>query len=201
MVTSEKKADIEKVKVRMNAMRYALACGVICTSLANTTNQEPFKILLEPKWVNLDTNPERAKEFGGKWILAGSITLKKRSPEVLFLDKMKLTWEGEKIEKLIGSLYEKNDMMEFLPIEKYLLSDSMWKSSTQQMILHFHRPLTLGAINTLYLVLTVPEELENILKKGKFTLEHVNLPVQYRHHVKGQELSIALSDLHPQESA
>lgn len=184
----------------MKTMRYALACGLICTVLTSKADQEPFKVVLQAKWENLDTNPQRVKQFGGKWIVVGSITFKKRSSETLFLSNLKLTWEGEEIPKLVGSLYEKNDLHPFLPIEKYLLSDGSWKRSTQEMVLKFRRPLTLGPVNTLYLVLTVPEQLEERLKKGTFKLEHVGLPVHYRHYVKDQELSIALGKLH-QKSA
>lgn len=185
----------------MKTMQYALAFCTACAVLTSKADQKPFQVELKAKWKNLDTNPKRIKQFGGKWIVVGSITFKKRSSEILFLDEMKLSWEGEPLPNLVGSLYEKNDLAPFLPIEKYLLSDSAWKRSSQQMVLKFHRPLTLGPINTLYLVLTVPQELEDKLKKGTFKLEHVGLPVHYRHYVQGQELSIALGDLHQQTAA
>jgi len=198
---NEKKAGIGKLKDRMKTMRYALVFGAALAALTTNADQEPFKVLLEAKWENLDSNPQRIKKFGGKWILVGSITFKKRSSEVLFLDEIQLTWEGDQIPRLTGSLYQKNDTSAFLPIEKYFLCDSLWKSSTQQMLLKFHQPITLGSVNTLYLVLTVPEELENKLKKGKFKLEHVGLPMRYRQYVEGHSLSIALNDLHQQTAS
>ena len=183
----------------MKTIRYALLFVTVIAVLTAQARQEPFKVIVEAKWKDLDSNPQRVKQFGGKWILAGSITFKKRSPEVVFLDEIQLTWKGKKIDQLTGSLYEKNNMSLFLPIEKYLICDSMWKQSTQQLFLRFNRPLTLGAVNTFYLVLTVPEKLETVLKSGRFSIEQDGLPLPYREYVKGHELSLALNTL-PQSS-
>lgn len=179
----------------MKTKRYFILFFTAIAVLTIKSNQEPFKIILESKWKNLDCDPQKIKEFGGKWILVGSITFKKRSPEMIFLNELQLKWEGEPIKRLIGSLYEKNDTSNFLPIEKYLICDSVWKSSTQQMLLKFNRTLTLGAVNTLYLVLTIPENLEEKLKSGRFTLEHVSLPLAYQQYVKNSNLSLAINEL------
>lgn len=179
----------------MKTIRYILLFGTVIAVLPVQARQEPFKVIVKAKWKNLDSNPQRIKRFGGKWILAGSITFKKRSPEMVFLDEIQLTWKGKNIDKLMGSLYEKNNMSLFLPIEKYLVCDSMWKQSTQQLFLRFNRPLTLGAVNTFYLVLTVPEELETVLKNGRFSIEQDGLPLPYREYVKGHELSLTLNTL------
>lgn len=191
--------DSEIVDGVMKTIRYALLFVTVIAVLTAQARQEPFKVIVEAKWKDLDSNPQRVKQFGGKWILAGSITFKKRSPEVVFLDEIQLTWKGKKIDQLTGSLYEKNNMSLFLPIEKYLICDSMWKQSTQQLFLRFNRPLTLGAVNTFYLVLTVPEKLETVLKSGRFSIEQDGLPLPYREYVKGHELSLALNTL-PQSS-
>ena len=183
----------------MKAIRYALMFSTVITVLTLQAKQEPFKVIVQAQWKNLDSNPQRIKRFGGKWILAGSITFKKRSPEMVFLDEIQLTWKGKKINQLTGSLYEKNNMSLFLPIEKYLVCDSIWKQSTQQLFLRFNRPLTLGAVNTFYLVLTVPEELETVLKSGQFSIEQNGLPLPYRDYVKEHELSLTLNTL-PQTS-
>jgi len=179
----------------MKKLRYAL---MICSAVAFLTmhaQQEQFRVILEAKWEDLEQNSERTKLFGGKWILAGSITFKKRSSETVFLDEIQLTWNGKKLDNLIASLYEKNNTSSFLPIEKYCVCDSRWKCSTQQLFLRFNKPFVLGAVTTFYLVLTVPEPLEPVLKKGTFRIEYAGLPLPYRDYVKGKELSLALNNI------
>ena len=177
----------------MKKLRYALMVGSAIAFLSVRAKEEPFRVILEAKWKNLDQNSERAKLFGGKWILAGSITFKKRSTDTVFLDEIQLTWSGPKLENIIASLYEKNDTSSFLPIEKYFVCDSRWKCSTQQLFMRFNKPFILGAVNTFYLVLTVPEQLESIIKQGRFHIETAGLPLPYRDYVKGKELSLALN--------
>lgn len=183
----------------MKIMRSIFFIGAI-TYLSIQAHDEPFKVILKAKWHDLDSNPQRVKTFGGKWVIAGSITFKKRTQEVIFLNQLQLTWEGENIDQLAGSLYEKNDMSAFLPIEKYLVCDSRWKKSTQQLVMKFNRTFTLGAVNTFYLVLTVPDDVEKKLKQGRFKLEQVGLPTHYRQYVKGRKLSIALSELNQNQT-
>jgi len=181
----------------MKTIRYALLFGTALAVLTIRTEKEPFQVVLSAKWENLDNDPQKIALFGGKWILAGSITFKKRSSEMIFLDEIQLTWEGEKLDALVGSLYEKNDLSSlFLPIERYLVCDGCWRKSTQQLFLRFNRTLTLGAVNTFYLVLTVPKEIEEKLKNGKFRMEKVGLPLPYRQYVGCHELAISLNELH-----
>jgi len=180
----------------MKAIRYTLL-GVILVSVPVKSEQEPYRVILEAKWKNLQDDPQRVQLFGGKWILAGSITFKKRTSDIVFLDELQLAWEGEKLNELIGSLYEKNDKGNFLPIEKYHVCDSNWKRSTQELFLKFNEPLTLGAVNTFYLVLTVPEEVEPKIKGGKFRVSQRGLPLPYREYVKQNELCLTINDRHP----
>ncbi|MCK5632237.1 hypothetical protein KAH94_00650 [bacterium] len=179
----------------MKTIRHTLLLLTVVVAFGTKANQEPFKVIMEAKWQDLENDPQKQALFGGKWILAGSITFKKRSSEIIFLDEIQLTWQGDKIEKLIASLYEKNNTTSFLPIEKYLVCDSEWKKSTQQLLLRFNQPLTLGAVNTFYLVLTVPKELENKIKNGRFSIERTGLPLPYRKYVQNHNLSIALNNL------
>jgi hypothetical protein len=176
----------------MKILSFFLLLSVAAAARTIRAEQEPFKVVVESKWQNLDLDANRIKLFGGKWILAGSITFKKRSTEAVFLDEIQLSWKGEKIEQLIGSLYEKNETGDFLPIEKYFVCDSNWKKSTQQLFLRFNQPVTLGAINTFYLVLTLPESIESILQNGSFYIGQAGLPLPYREYVKDHELAIAL---------
>lgn len=179
----------------MKTICYAFLLGAAINVLTIQANQEPFKVIVEPKWQDLENNPQKTKLFGGKWILVGSITFKKRSSEMIFLDEIQLTWKGKKIDKLLGSLYEKNDTSSFIPIEKYHVCDGRWKTSTQKLFLRFNHNLTLGAVNTFYLVLTIPEDIEPIIKNGSFAVETEGLPLRYREYVKERKLSLAINSV------
>jgi len=184
----------------MKIIRYAL-CGAALSFLVLQGENAPYRVIVEAKWQDLQSDPERIKLFGGKWILVGSITFKKRTSDIIFLDALQLTWEGEKINTLVGSLYEKNDKGAFLPIEKYHICDSCWKRSTQELFLKFQQPLALRAVNTFYLVLTVPKEIEPKLKGGTFRVSQQGLPLPYRNYVKRNNLSITLNDRSPVTAA
>ena len=179
----------------MKVLRYALLLGASLALFKVKTQQDAFRVILEAKWQDLENNAQKIKQFGGKWILAGSIVFKKRSSEILFLDTIQLNWKGEKIDNMIGSLYEKNDTGSFLPIEKYLVCDSVWKRSTQQLFLPFNRPFALGAVNTFYLVLTVPQEIEKKIKSGYFFITQHRLPFPYQKYISTHNLSLALNNI------
>jgi len=166
----------------------------------NSSAIEHFSITLKSKWEDLDKNKKRKIVFNDKWILAGDITFKKKAPDFIFLQELHLKWKGKKISNIIGSLYEKNNYGNFMPIEKYLICDSKWKSSEQKLILRFPKPRTLYAVNTLSLVLTAPKEVVDILKNGYFELESETLPAQYKEYAQEHNLKLALGNKYPEEN-
>jgi len=160
-------------------------------SLSHTL--EDFSIILEQKWQNLERNQEKNKEFGGKWILIGSITFEKKSKEFISLDKINLRWNGDNIDNLIGSLYKKYPEKEFIPIQDNLVCDGTWNKSKQLLMLKFDNKLSLGPTTTFYLVLTVPDQIEPIIKKGSFCLEEHCLPDPFKQCARNRQLSIAVN--------
>jgi len=155
------------------------------------TMPEQFSIKIEPKWEDLDKN-KKIKIFNDKWILACDIIIKKLAPEFISLHEIHLVWKGEKIEKLIGSLYEKNSDKNFMPIEKYLICDSKWKKSEQKLILKFDKPKKLYATNKLSLVLTIPEKMEDTLKEGCFMVDSEVLPEPYSQYTNQNNVCLCL---------
>jgi len=160
------------------------------SSLYTTTNE--FSVVLESKWENLESNTKKIKEFGGKWVLVGSITFKKNSKESVNLNEIYLSWQGETIKNLVGSLYKKKSDKDFIPIQDYLICDSAWNKTKQTLILKFDEKQTLGPTTTFYLVLTIPEEIEKIVKKGSFVVEKEYLPEQFKVYALQHNLSLAL---------
>ena len=155
---------------------------------------ETFDIVLKPKWQQLDCNDNKCANFGGKWILIGSITFKRRSKDPIFVDKIHLSWHGENIDHLIASLYKKNIGKEFLAIEDNLICDGQWNTKTQTLILNFDEEEKLAPTTVFYLVLTIPETIEPILKKGHFCLENNCLPHPFKQCAQNEKLILAVND-------
>jgi len=175
-------------------MKHILHMAVFCSGLATLCQAKmaQFDILLETHWKNL-THNNKNKHFNDKLILAANITFKKKSSDVVFLQELSLTWQGKKLNKLIGSLYEKDILGNFMPIEKFHICDGIWKTSEQKLILKFEKPKKLSSENTLCLVLIVPQNIEKKLKDGIFHLEPTNLPKQYRELVDNNNLTLAIA--------
>ena len=150
------------------------------------------QINLEPKWENLEKNT-KSKKFGGKWILVGGITFRKKSgvKEKCCLETMVLQWNGQPVEKLQGSLYVKLPEKNFLPIEENVLSDGQWNKANQTLTFTFtNRKQTLGPINVFYVVLTIPEELESVLQNGHFSLVTNTLPEPFQQAAKENKTNL-----------
>jgi len=165
----------------------------IC-SILSIKSADDFTITLKPKWYDLSSNGTQKVDFGGKWILVGSITFKKRSKDPVYIDKITLQWKGDPIDHLCGSLYKKNQAKDFLPIEDNLISDSLWNKNKQLLILKFDEKENLGPTTIFYLVLTIPESLEPLLKTGTFCLEEQCLPKPFKHCAQQEKLSLAVND-------
>jgi len=121
----------------MKYVTYFIPIFVLTTAPSLYTTANEFSVILEPKWENLESNTKKTKEFGGKWILVGSITFKKNSKEPVNLSKIYLNWQGETIKNLVGSLYKKKSNKDFIPIQDYLICDSVWNKTKQTLILKF----------------------------------------------------------------
>lgn len=156
---------------------------------------EPFKIILEPKWENLEHDERRIVQFGGRWILAGSIVFKKKSKECIDLSRLTLQWNGPHCDKVIASLYEKNADQHFYPIQDFLICDGVWNKKHQFLSFQFEQKCTLHAVNTFYLVLTVPSWQETIIKQGSFSITHNCLPDQFQEYIDTTNLSISYKKL------
>lgn len=145
-----------------------------------------IELNITPQWRNLDENKESCEQFGGAWIEAGMITLRKRTKEPINMTHLILSWQGEELEHLIGSLYQSTPNKDFMPIEQYLICDSHWQQSAQKLIFKFLRPLSLETLTELRVVLTVPTELQEKLKNGSLKVEADYMPDQIREMLQEQ---------------
>lgn len=154
-------------------------------------SNDPYKIIIEPLWEDLDKN--RPNTFDSKWILIGSITFEKRPKEPITMHRLHLKWQGEQhLENLTASLYRKYPDKDFYPFESNLVCDGVWCQGKQTVILTFNEEKTLGPRTIFYFVVTVPHDLESILKKGSFALLSHTLPESFRPMLENENLCLSL---------
>ena len=102
-----------------------------------------------------------------KLALTEQITLRNKQP--ILLKKLKLKWNGEKINGIYASLYTKKEYQdELVPIEENLLCDGFWNQGKQQIIFDINKKLV--SLNKFYLVLRFPDQIEEKLKNGNFSI-------------------------------
>lgn len=177
--------------MKNKTMLLSALCNLLSFTMLST---EHFDIILKSKWRNLDHNSYSTITFGGKWILVGSITFKKKSKEPLFIDTLHLAWKGTHIDHLVASLYKKNLSRTFLPIEDNLICDGIWNKTKQTLMFNFDEKETLNPTTIFYLVLTIPEDLELILKNGSFLLEEQCLPKPFKQCSQEMHLSLEINN-------
>ncbi len=173
------------------------ALCIVITTLSCTLVCNDFAISLEPTWQDLETNPNNIQKFGGKWILAGSITFKKRAKDSVNLEKMYLKWNGPELENTIASLYRGRPDKNFLPIEDNVIADGIWNKAKQRLLFDFLEDETLGAITIFYLVLTVPPSCEQLFQQGHFSLEKTCLPGPYQQCIYNNKLAFSTTVSQP----
>jgi hypothetical protein len=183
--------------VVMNRFIPFIICLIWKTALP--TSAETFQLILEPRWDDLEQNAQKEQQFGSKLILIGKIIFKKKTKEDMKLSKIFLQWHGDSIDTLSGSLYKKEPDKEFMPIEEHVICDSTWNKEQQSLILNFNHAQKLGIHSEFYLVLSVPQSLEKVLKAGHFSIEEKCLPEALQDSAKNDELIIALGEAHPKK--
>jgi len=174
------------------AVHISLAILVNCTIIQSKSAQtNDCTISIESQWEDLENNKEKSQKFGGKWILAGTITFKKKCNKQVTLQEIRLQWHGKHLELLTGSLFIHKDTGPFKPVPDNHIADSKWSKTTQTLLLKFNHPISLHTTTTFHLVLTVPEDQEQLLK-GNFTIEPAYLPEPFQEAIQKDPLSISL---------
>jgi len=167
--------------------------SIISTLSIYQITADHFNIALEPKWYTLDHNGTKANQFGGKWVLVGSIIFTKRCDYQISMNTISFYWNGQKLDNLIASLYKKNLEKDiFLPIEENLVCDGIWNKKKQTLLFNFEEKINLAPTTIFYLVLTIPESTQNILSNGSFTLEKQYLPKPFKKAIPTEKLSLAI---------
>lgn len=152
---------------------------VTVTLLAHTfMGYASCEIQADCKWENLDTTAslESQQTFGGKWILAATITFKNKTTDTLYLRELDLEWQGTELSKLNATLFRCDPYRTFEPLEENVIADGTWSEHHQTLQFSFKTKERLQPIHTFALVLTVPVELEKEIKTGHFKLLPHTLP-------------------------
>lgn len=149
-------------------------------------------IAIESHWQDLENNKERAQKFGGKWVLAGTITFKKNCNAPARLSELHLVWHGTPVDHLKGSLFSPKNMQPLRPTNEQHVADSIWSKTKQSLIFKFDdHAVSLHPTTIFYLVLTIPEEQEKTLR-GSFSIEPQCLPEAFKEVVQRDSLAIQI---------
>lgn len=181
---------MERKMKRLMHLILPIIISILCTQTRAVDN---FDIVLKSKWKELGCSGNKCADFGGKWILVGSITFKRRSKEPIYVDEINLSWYGEKLDNLTASLYRKTRGKDFLAIESNLICDGQWNQKTQTLIFDFDEEEKLAPTSIFYLVLTVPDDVEPILKRGHFCLKNNCLPRPFKQCAQDEKLILAIN--------
>lgn len=168
-----------------------------CTASTPSERPNDLTITLTPSWQKLGHGKAAKSGFGGMWIHAGTLIIKKKFNENVYLTSAVFNWHGKAIPELHASLYRKNGEP-FLPINDNLISDGNWKAHQQQLTFTFDERQLLDPVTTFYLVLTVPPHLEERIKEGRFELAIDSLPEQVQPYIDNKSLSLSFNKL-PQQ--
>lgn len=171
---------------------------ITCITINHTNFCNDFSISLEPTWQDLESNPDNINKFGGKWILVGSITFKKRAKDSINLEKIYLKWNGPLLDNAIASLYRGRPDKSFLPIQDNVIADGIWNKTKQRLLFDFQEDETLGAVTIFYLVLTIPPCCEALFQQGHFSLEKTCLPAPYQQCIYNNKLAFNINVSQPQ---
>jgi len=175
--------------------KLAVCVAVISTCFLNLYGKKPQTLSCDlnvtSQWVDLD--PQRTKQFGGKWILAGELVFHKRSKELITVKEIDLAWKGESISNLNASLFRKNGNNVLVPIDDALICDGSWNNKKQLLVLKFDQKEYLQPTTTFCLVITVTDDIETVLKNGHFDVMPDNLPYQIQKSLGKQGVRISLA--------
>jgi hypothetical protein len=168
-----------------------------CWATKHNERPDDLTITLNPSWQKLGHGKAAKSGFGGSWIHAGTMVIKKKLNENIYLARASFNWRGKTLPVLHASLYRKNGEP-FLPIDNNLVSDGTWKAHQQLLTFTFDERQLLDPVTTFYLVLTVPPHLEQRIKEGRFDLAIESLPDQMQPYIHTKNISLSFSTL-PQQ--
>ncbi len=144
---------------------------------------------MTPQWHELDTS----NRFDSKWVIAGTLSIKKRMVHTLRIESMTLAWHGPEITNLKCSLfkmpYEKIDTF---ATDENLISQGTWSKKYQRIHLKFTTPEYINDPVAFYgLVMTFDTATEQLLKQGYFEMVPDSLPDQLQKSVQGSPLKLS----------
>lgn len=156
----------------------AISLFFVTTFFAKQYNPD-YEFSLQQVGKNLERSAMHKKLFSdSRWVWAETFIIKKRTNDSLSLSGLTLLWKGPFIKKLQASLFTKEPNKSLLAIEDFLLSDGMWNEKEQKLFFSFKHSYKLHPLDCFCLVLTIDEETEGLLKKGKFAIDPHSLPDQ-----------------------
>lgn len=147
--------------------------------------QRPCELSVASNWKELDTS----KKFSSKWVMVGTLSIKKRMEGTLRLESMLFAWKGPSpLPNLSGNLFHiPYNKTTVIPTDEYLVARGAWSVKNQRLEFRFIHPEYIhDPIARYALVLTVEAALEPLLKQGAFEIIADKLPQELRTSVGTQ---------------
>ena len=127
--------------------RIEILCMLLLLLTAHTlcaqSSTRGCSITIESHWQDLENNKDRAQKFGGKWVLAGTLTFKKNCNAPAHLNELHLVWHGTPLDHLQASLFGAKNREPLKPTNDYHIADSVWSKTKQTLIFKFDRSVSL----------------------------------------------------------
>ena len=173
-------------------MKHAVMFLLFASSTMQAAIPTDCLISVAPHWQNIESSCKYEDAFCSKWMLIGSVTLRKKANQKMKLETLRLTWHGAPIDHLDGSLYRKTPGKKFLPIDQNVVTDSNWNKARQELIFNFYdNKQSLGPLNIFYIVVSVPDTVESQLKKGHFSVVKQALPQSFQRNAQNLKIDLA----------
>jgi hypothetical protein len=157
---------------------------------------EQIELRINSAWQNISPIKSGCHKYKSSWILAGTFEFKKKAVhQPIHLDRLVLSWKGDRLDRLTASLYKKPLDKKFFPLQEYLIAESFWNQKTQQIIFKLNQALSLETHTIFCLVLSVSPEIAPHLPTGWFEIERSCLPIVVQQALTGnQPLTLAHRD-------
>lgn len=163
--------EVFRYHLRHGLIGAVIACTVVPWGACNTCRTSnstdlPFSLHKTSTWMEFPLTYTPLKNQHKKWVWKESLTFK--SKQAVQLKSLCLKWNGAPIASLQASLYKKGKTENLLPVQKNLVSDGVWNPQTQELYFDVNEKLI--ALNTYHVVLSFPQNIESVVKRGSFTL-------------------------------
>jgi len=162
-----KKIVVKKLKQILLIM---LCLTGLYIKLRSEILNEKFTLKTISTWKDFNNDSKSQLTIEDQEKKALTVELIFRSKETIKLKKLVLQWNGDFLDDISASLYQKKENDDLTFINKNFVCDAKWDNKKQQIIFTLDEKLI--AINKYYLIINYMPKIESKLKEGCFVLSN-----------------------------